>query len=268
MSDYPNSLDSFRAKENRPAIVYDANEKTTLFVEDLDALEGSITAIEEYVGYGDDKLPVNVSLAVNANGDDIGTLDEAVSGNTTNITNLQTQVDGLMDRIYPIGSIYTNAVDDTNPATLLNFGTWEAFGSGRVPVGFDSGDSDFNTAEETGGSKTNNLSHSHTVSSHAHAQGSHYHYTAMGFDENGHLYARGNSSARPVYGDQVVTATKRLSKTSLFSISSNSGVREARSQNVNTGNTSSSAPSTNSQLSSSTNNLQPYITVYLWKRTA
>ena len=48
---------------------------------------------------------------------------------------------------YPVGSIYINATNSTNPATLFGFGTWTAFGAGRVMVGFDSVDSLFNSAE-------------------------------------------------------------------------------------------------------------------------
>jgi len=74
-----------------------------------------------------------------------------------------------LDAIYPVGSIYMNATNGTNPATLLGFGTWVAFGAGRVPVGIDSGDTDFDTAEETGGFKTHTLdedeipAHGHSI---------------------------------------------------------------------------------------------------------
>lgn len=54
---------------------------------------------------------------------------------------------------FPIGSVFI-AVVSTNPATLLGYGTWSAFGAGRVMVGRDAGDTDFDTAEETGGAKT------------------------------------------------------------------------------------------------------------------
>ena len=76
----------------------------------------------------------------------------------------------VLNAIYPVGSVYTNATDSTNPSTLLGFGTWVAFGAGKVPVGIDSGDTDFDTAEETGGSKTHTLTtseipaHTHTIS--------------------------------------------------------------------------------------------------------
>jgi hypothetical protein len=71
------------------------------------------------------------------------------------------KVNSDIKKIYPVGSIYINASVDTNPATLLGFGTWEAFGAGKVLVGLDAADADFDTVEETGGAKTANLSHNH-----------------------------------------------------------------------------------------------------------
>lgn len=59
----------------------------------------------------------------------------------------------VIDVLYPIGALYTSTLS-TNPGTLLGRGTWSAFGAGRVMVGRDGGDADFDTAEETGGAKT------------------------------------------------------------------------------------------------------------------
>ena len=73
-----------------------------------------------------------------------------------------------MSDIYPVGSIYINAAVTTNPATLLGFGTWTAFGTGRMMVGYNASDSDFNTLQETGGAKTHTLSTSE-IPSHNHA---------------------------------------------------------------------------------------------------
>lgn len=53
---------------------------------------------------------------------------------------------------FPIGAVFI-AVVSTNPGTLLGYGTWSAFGAGKVLVGLDSGDTDFDTVEETGGAK-------------------------------------------------------------------------------------------------------------------
>lgn len=57
----------------------------------------------------------------------------------------------LLNLIYPVGSIYMSATN-TNPGSTLG-GTWVAWGSGKVPVGIDSTDADFDTAEKTGGAK-------------------------------------------------------------------------------------------------------------------
>lgn len=65
----------------------------------------------------------------------------------------QAQVNALIAALWPVGSVYVST-SATNPASTLGFGTWTAFGAGRVLVGLDAGDADFDTVEETGGSKT------------------------------------------------------------------------------------------------------------------
>jgi hypothetical protein len=68
---------------------------------------------------------------------------------------------------WPVGSIYIG-VTPTNPATLLGFGTWVAFGAGRTLVGIDATQTEFDVVEETGGAKTHTLTtaelaaHTHT----------------------------------------------------------------------------------------------------------
>ena len=60
--------------------------------------------------------------------------------------------DALLAMRLPVGAIHVS-VTPTNPATTLGYGTWDAFGTGRVIVGVDVLDTDFDTVEETGGSK-------------------------------------------------------------------------------------------------------------------
>lgn len=73
-------------------------------------------------------------------------------------------VEGI-DNFYPIGSIY-QSTEPTNP-TIFMGGVWERFGNGRVLVGVDETDADFNAANKQGGEKAHTLtidelpSHSH-----------------------------------------------------------------------------------------------------------
>jgi hypothetical protein len=54
------------------------------------------------------------------------------AGNNTTAIATTAFVQAAIALLYPVGSIYTNASVSTNPATLLGFGTWTAFGAGRV----------------------------------------------------------------------------------------------------------------------------------------
>ncbi len=140
-------------------------------------------------------------------------------------------VQAAMAALFPVGAIYT-AVVSTNPGTLLGFGTWTAFGAGRTMVGFDAGNALFDTAEETGGSADATLpTHTHTLTDPGH----------------NHTYTKVNN-ASPQSG----------SETNCF-------------VNTTTDNTSTATTGITiaSAGSSGTNaNYQPYITVYMWKRTA
>lgn len=132
---------------------------------------------------------------------------------------------------YPVGSIYINASVSTNPATLFGFGTWAAFGAGRVMVGLNAGDSSFDTLEETGGSKDAIVvSHTHSISD-------------------------------PGHNHTVGIQTKTLDQ--------NAGGSSLAGAGTTTTSTASTGISINSTGDSATNaNLQPYIVVYMWKRTA
>lgn len=98
-------------------------------------------------------------------------LTAAVTGTlpVTNGGTGQATLAAFLNLIYPIGSVYINVSDSTSPATLLGFGTWSALGAGRMIVGFDSGDTNFDSAGETGGANTVTLTttelpaHTHSV---------------------------------------------------------------------------------------------------------
>ena len=162
----------------------------------------------------------------------------------TNTTQLATTafVTAALQAAYPVGSIYINATSASNPSTLLGFGTWTAFGAGRVMVGLDGSDALFDTAEETGGSKNAVVvSHTHTATStvtdptHSHPIPS---WANTGFS--------GGSSTTP--SSQVNNATYNTS-------SAATGITVA------TTNSTEGVSGTNA-------NVQPFIVVRMWNRTA
>lgn len=146
-------------------------------------------------------------------------------------------VQAALQATYPVGSIYMSAVS-TNPGTTFGFGTWAAFGAGRVPVGYDASNTNFNASEKTGGSADAIVvSHTHT-------------FTTDAAGAHNHTYEKATSKL-PQSG----------SDTQCF-VSNSTATTSDAPNHTHTGTTASSG-------SSGTNaNLQPYITVYMWKRTA
>ena len=145
--------------------------------------------------------------------------------------------------LFPVGAIYT-AVVSTNPGTLLGFGTWTAFGAGRVMVGFNASNALFDTAEETGGSADSvTISHTHTASTGS--SGTHTHPL-----NGGSTGVQGQAGAGFGYGASNDNTAVRVTDT-------DAGGNHTHSVTVDAAG------------SSGTNaNYQPYITVYMWKRTA
>jgi hypothetical protein len=164
-------------------------------------------------------------------------------GNSTTALATTAFVQAALGALYPVGSVYINATNSTNPGTLLGFGTWSAFGAGRVPVGFDSGNALFDTAEETGGSADAIVvSHTHTATSTSTVTDSGHIHTTLGFGQGtSSTFANGGGNATA----NVSTA------------SATTGITVATS----TTNSTTGSSGTNA-------NYQPYITVYMWKRTA
>ena len=158
----------------------------------------------------------------------------AVATNTTQLATTAFVRAEIANRAYPVGSIFTTVTayaDSAAVVAVIGGTTWVAFGAGKVLVGVDTGDSDFNTIEETGGSKTD--SHTLTTSeipSHTHSMG-----TQVSFNVS--------------IDDRQVTV--------LDPFWSGFGGGSARA----TGSAGSGGAHTHDIV-------QPYITVYFWKRTA
>lgn len=144
---------------------------------------------------------------------------------------------------FPVGSVFI-AVTGTNPATLLGYGTWAAFGAGRMLVGVDANDTDFDTAEETGGAKTVTLTAAQSgLPQHTHA-----------VTDPGHTHT------------QTTSATDGASGRADASSGGTTYNNVANINAATTGITLANAGPTNA--SQAHPNLPPYVVVYMWKRTA
>lgn len=195
----------------------------------------------------------NIAIAVATKADIIsptftGTPAAPTASAGTSTTQLATTafVQAALQLLHPVGSIYINATNASNPGTLLGFGTWTAFGAGRVPVGFNASNALFDTAEETGGS------YDAVVVSHTH--------TATTGSSGAHSHTVPGVALGPLGVDSPIDGSSSTAST-------NDG-------NWGTATTSTELAHTHTLTTASTGvsgtnaNLPPYITVYMWKRTA
>jgi microcystin-dependent protein len=173
----------------------------------------------------------------------------------------EAEVDALIAAVpggtpaFPVGSVFI-AVVSTDPATLLGYGTWTTFGAGRVLVGLNAGDADFDTAEKTGGAKTHTLSTAE-MPTHTHTQDAHGHLVT----DPGHTHltqryptATGGSSGFTI--DTSMSGTPADNTLPTKAATTGISVGDATATNQSTGG------------GSAHNNLQPFITVFMWKRVS
>jgi len=149
---------------------------------------------------------------------------------TTAFVETATSSTNIADQVYPIGAIFTTVTAYANSAavvTAIGGTTWTAFGGGKVLVGLDSSDTDFDTVEETGGAKTHTL-------------------TEAELPAHSHDYAGGEYTGANDYGTNM-------------SVNNLGSTTDGRSKNFNSETVGSG---------SAHSIMNPYIAVYMWKRTA
>ena len=170
----------------------------------------------------------------------ISATNVSYSGTTSGLsaTNVQNAIDEIVNKIYPVGSIYMSVTDSTVESVVARFGgTWEKFAEGKTLVGFQSGDTDFGTILGTGGEKTHTLTWAEMPS--------HSHY---------------------------ILQRQQWFSTDTVVNNSTGAIYSWKSGEGTGGSTSKSYRYASNDISSSGsgdahNNLQPYITVYMYRRT-
>lgn len=170
------------------------------------------------------------------------------------ILNIKQQINEILLKVYPVGSIYMST-KNTNPGTLFG-GTWTAWGSGRVPVGINTSDTSFNTVEKTGGSKSHSItssempSHNHTFSATTGGR-----VTVPGTTNSDF----GNGLGWVGGGDGNIAYVDGNTDNRVMNAWRDKNANHAHTVSGTTGNRGSGT---------AMSLLQPYITCYMWKRTA
>lgn len=148
---------------------------------------------------------------------------------------------GAAGEAFPVGSVFISVVSE-DPSTLLGYGTWEAFGTGRFLVGINGSDADFDTVEEVSGSKTVAIT-SNQMPRHSH--------TGTTATENAHTHGI------PIGTSAGTNALKCQFARDTYDVPTDAG--SAHSHTFTTGTTGGDQAHPN---------LPPYIVVYMWKRVA
>jgi hypothetical protein len=148
---------------------------------------------------------------------------------------------------FPVGSVFLSVVS-TNPATLLGYGTWSAFGQGRMVLGWNTGDTD----EATGGAAT-----------HVHAEHtgvpSHTHVVTVTDPEHAHVENSNNATTGGLRGwGAPDTSTNTSQATGYSTAAAATGITA----------TTAAPAGAAAQTHDSVSNLPPYVIVRMWKRTA
>lgn len=151
---------------------------------------------------------------------------------------------------WPVGSIFISVVP-TSPTTLLGGGTWVAFGTGRMMVGVNPADADWNTVEETGGAKTVSLTkdqlplHRHDI---------------------GHDHANAQFSVE--YGENATTGGTAYRVSDVDNKTGGAGTNVTADVNIPAYVGDSGTGAGDGLANNPVPNVPPYISVYMWKRTA
>lgn len=203
-------------------------------------------------------------------------VDTSIIGNGSDSGGIS--ITEILDRIYPIGSIYMST-NNISPEQFIG-GTWQEYAKGKTLIGVDESDSDFDISNKTGGEKTHTLSiseipsYTHLQNPHTHIQEAHSHDFNGTTSSSGTHYHTGNKLTAGVNSSTGVNDVVRpegYSGTNVQVVDNGGAHTHSFSGSTSettaiNGNTTATNLETGGDQAH--NNLQPYITCYMWERIA
>jgi hypothetical protein len=201
-----------------------------------------------------------------------GTL--AVANGGTGVTTAAAVASLVGNLLFPVGALYSST-SATNPGTSLGFGTWTAFGAGRMLIGVGTSGGQTFAGGATGGDFAPALlSHTHTgttggqSANHTHGfsgttsgVGNHVHTQSAYLTDSLPGFNGVPSGGNPAAGVGAVGPDTQAAGAHDHSYSGTTGTVSADHNHSFTTAASSSGSQT-------TGNLPPYVAVYMWQRTA
>ena len=165
---------------------------------------------------------------------------------------------GTLRAIYPVGAIYISTTN-VNPADLFGFGTWQRFGDGRTLVGVQTGDAEFGAVQATGGARTHTMTEAE-MPAHNHTQAEHTHNDHVGnIDQTWHASHMRGAGGVFSLGTHDLSGNRAAFETGSF---------DRIRWNMNASHNTVTPTINNRGGGGAHNNLQPYITVFMWRRSA
>ncbi len=205
--------------------------------------------------------------------DQINSLNNSANSLNEEVNNLNNN-----DCFYPIGSIYIT-INDTNPGNTL-CGTWEAYSTGRNLIGVGSNGTTNYSFNDTGGSSTKTLeianipSHSHTIVPSGTISNTFTGTAATTNSSGGHSHTapwHTSNTESSGYGmwEKLYMGRILINGGSITSTSAGAHSHTLTATGTVNSTFTGTAAYTDYQGSATAFSVQnPYITVYMWKRTA
>ena len=179
-------------------------------------------------------LTINGNLAINSVKENTSSTKLLVNdGNTVMYRDWNKLVNSIKSAMYPVGSVYIT-YNNVNPGTFLG-GTWERFGQGRTLVG-----------EGTGNDGSTSMSFTPN-SSDGKYKNTHYHVTSFGWDMNAFYAGKPDGAKNGDYNRTSVIPNGYI---------------------INAGSSQTPQSRLNWTDDRTISNVQPYIVVFFWRRTA